>query len=616
MNGNRAQGDNCGHPGGVRSLANRVLHAIAYLADPSSQTPFRRSKTVAIDNTSREAPIGASDLPPEPPGSRFRVTAPRVFYPALTVIAGFVIFALATPERMGDLLGALSSGVVGDLGWYYILIVSGFVAFALWVAISPLGRVILGRDEDKPEFGLIAWFSMLFAAGMGIGLVFWGVAEPLSHYASPPPGTGEAAAAKARAATDVTYLHWGLHAWAIYVVVGLAMAYAVHRRGRPVSIRWTLEPLFGDRVKGWIGDLIDVIAVVGTLFGVATSLGFGVSQVGAGLEFLGVVGEVSKALLVVLVVCITALATISVATGLDKGIKILSNVNMGLAAALLVAVLVLGPTVFLLGDFVSSIGSYVANFFRLSFQTLSFQGEDGTGWVSGWTTFYWGWWMSWAPFVGVFIARISKGRTVREFVTGVLLVPTLVTFAWFAVFGGSGIYQEIFGGGGLIDGEGGVDTDSALFQMLDGLPLAGLLSSIAIVLVVVFFVTSSDSGSYVVDMLASGGDPNPPVWSRIMWAVLEGAVAISLLLAGGGGLSALQTAAILLALPFSVVMVLMVVATAKALLHENGQLERAERRLLADEIAGHIARRADDSSDDAVPASLSPGSARPDRSDS
>ncbi|MGB7819368.1 MAG: BCCT family transporter, partial [Ornithinibacter sp.] len=569
---------------------------------------------MAIDNPSREAPIGASDLPPEPDGPRFRVTAPRVFYPALAIIAGFVLFALAAPERMGDLFGTLSSGVVGDLGWYYILIVSGFVAFALWMAISPMGRIVLGRDEDEPEFGLVAWFSMLFAAGMGIGLVFWGVAEPLSHFASPPPGTGESAAERARAATDVTYLHWGLHAWAIYVVVGLAMAYAVHRRGRPVSIRWTLEPLFGDRVKGWIGDLIDVIAVVGTLFGVATSLGFGVSQVGAGLEFLGVVGEVSKALLVVLVVAITALATLSVASGLDKGIKILSNVNMGLAAGLMLAVLVLGPTVFLLGDFVSSIGSYVANFFRLSFQTLSFQGEDGTGWVSGWTTFYWGWWMSWAPFVGVFIARISKGRTVREFVTGVLLVPTVVTFAWFAVFGGSGIYQEIFGGGGLVDGEGTVDTDSALFQVLNGLPMAGLLSTIAIVLVVVFFVTSSDSGSYVVDMLASGGDPNPPVWSRIMWAVLEGAVAISLLLAGGGGLSALQTAAILLALPFSVVMVLMVVATSKALLREHGQLERAERRLLADEIAGHIARRAEDPNDDGVPASLTGGSARSTRS--
>ncbi|NHA67139.1 BCCT family transporter [Phycicoccus flavus] len=542
--------------------------------------------------TDRDRVQGDADRPPEPRRSERRVTAPRVFWPALAVIGGFVVLALLAPEWTGDAFGALSSGVVDKLGWYYILIVSGFVAFSLWAAIGPTGRVVLGKDGEKPEFGLMAWFAMLFAAGMGIGLVFWGVAEPLSHFNSPPPGTGDTPGEMARAATDVTYLHWGLHAWGIYVVVGLAVAYAVHRKGRPVSIRWALEPLLGDRVKGALGDVIDVIAVVGTLFGVATSLGFGVSQVGSGLQFLGAVDSVGNVLLVVLVLGITALATLSVATGLEKGIKILSNLNMAIAAALMLFVLIAGPTVFLLGDFVSSVGSYVGNFFRLSFQTLSFEGEDGTAWVSGWTTFYWGWWMSWAPFVGVFIARISKGRTVREFVAGVLLVPTLVTFLWFAIFGGAGIYREIFGGGGLI-GEEGVDTTSALFQLLDGFPLAGLTSVVAIVLVVVFFVTSSDSGSYVVDMLSSGGDPNPPVWSRVMWALLEGAVAIALLLAGGGGLSALQTAAILLALPFSLVMIGMVLALTRALLREHGRMERAERTLLADEIAGQIARRSD-----------------------
>ncbi|MBD3783587.1 MAG: BCCT family transporter [Micrococcales bacterium] len=520
------------------------------------------------------------------------MTAPRVFWPALAIIASFVVLALALPDRMGDLFTTLNNTVVGDLGWYYILIVSGFVLFSIWIALSPMGRVVLGKDDEKPEFSLTAWFAMLFAAGMGIGLVFWGVAEPLSHFATPPPGTGESAAERARAATDATYLHWGLHAWGIYVVVGLAMAYAIHRKGRPVSIRWALEPLLGHRVKGALGDAIDVIAVVGTLFGVATSLGFGVKQVGAGLAYLGVVGEATTGLLVVLVIAITAMATTSVVTGLDKGIKYLSNLNMGLAGGLMVLVLVLGPTVFLLGDFVSSVGSYVTNFFTLSFRTLSFQGEDGTSWLSGWTTFYWGWWMSWAPFVGVFIARISKGRTVREFVTGVLLVPTIVTFAWFAVFGGSGIHREIFGEGGLV-GTDGVNTDSALFQLLGGLPWSSLLSILAIVLVVVFFVTSSDSGSFVVDMLASGGDPEPPTWSRVLWASLEGLVAIALLLTGGGGLTALQTAAILLALPFSLVMIGMVLAVTKALLREHGRMERAERRLLADEIAGHIARTPD-----------------------
>ena len=541
------------------------------------------------------SPDPADQAPPQPPTStrRFEITAPRVFWPALVVIGGFVLLALVAPEWTGELFSTLSSTVVGDLGWYYILIVSGFVAFAAWAAIGGTGRIVLGKDGEKPDYSLTAWFAMLFAAGMGIGLVFWGVAEPLSHYASPPPGTGDDPAEKARVATDITYLHWGLHAWGIYVIVGLAVAYAVHRKGRPVSIRWALEPLLGDRVRGALGDVIDIIAVVGTLFGVATSLGFGVSQVGSGLQFLGAVDEVGNALLVVLVVVITAFATISVATGIDKGIKYLSNANMVIAGALMLFVLIAGPTVFLLGDFVSSVGSYVSNFFRLSFQTLSFEGEDGTSWVSGWTTFYWGWWMSWAPFVGVFIARISKGRTVREFVAGVLVVPTVVTFLWFAIFGGSGIYREIFGEGGLI-GEEGVDTTAALFQLLDGFPLATVTSIVAIVLVVVFFVTSSDSGSYVVDMLSSGGNPNPPVWSRVMWAVLEGAVAVSLLLAGGGGLGALQTAAILLALPFSLVMIGMVLSLFRALLREHGRMQRAERGLLTDEIAHNIARRDDD----------------------
>ncbi len=528
-----------------------------------------------------------------------RITCPQVFIPAAGMIIFFVALTLILPERMGEWLGKANGTIVGDLGWYYVVVVSTFVFFAAWLAFSPVGNLVLGKDDDDPEFGLGSWFAMLFAAGMGIGLVFWGVAEPLNHFAAPPPGTGESASVRADTAFDITFLHWGLHAWAIYVIVGLSVAYAVHRKGRPISIRWALEPLLGaDRVKGRWGDAIDIIAVVGTLFGVATSLGFGVKQVGAGLVFLGVfeadaeTGEPAKWILLVLIIAITALATVSVATGVDKGIRILSNINMGLAGVLLLAVLALGPTVFLLSDFVQSIGSYIQAFFRLSFQTLAFQGDDGKAWLSGWTTFYWGWWISWAPFVGVFIARISRGRTVREFVAGVLLVPTLVTFLWFSVLGGTALHREIFGSGGLIDDEGGVSTTSALFQMLDGLPGGTLLSVIAIFLIVVFFVTSSDSGSYVVDMLASGGDPNPPVWSRVMWAVLEGLVAAALLLAGGAaGLGALQTMAILLAAPFSIVMVLMMFSTARALLLEHGMRERTERRLLADEVAGEIVRR-------------------------
>ncbi len=532
---------------------------------------------------------------------RFQITAPRVFFPAAGLIIFFVVLTLIMPETTGEVLGRINGTVVGDLGWYYVFVVSIFVFFAAWLAFSPVGNLVLGKDDDVAEFGLASWFAMLFAAGMGIGLVFWGVAEPLTHFNAPPPGTGESAAARADTAFDLTFLHWGLHAWAIYVIVGLAVAYAVHRKGRPISIRWALEPLLGaDRVKGWIGDAIDIVAVVGTLFGVATSLGFGVKQVGAGLIYLDLIeadadtGSASNLVLVVLILAITALATLSVATGVEKGIRYLSNINMGLAALLLLAVLALGPTFFLLSDFVQSIGSYIQAFFQLSFQTLAFEGDDGKAWMSGWTTFYWGWWISWAPFVGVFIARISRGRTVREFVAGVLLVPTLVTFLWFSVLGGSAIYQEMFGAGGLIDAEDGVSTDSALFQLLDGMPASALLSGIAIFLIVVFFVTSSDSGSFVVDMLSSGGNPNPPVWSRVMWATLEGLVAAALLLAGGNaGLGALQTMAILLAAPFSIVMILMMFATAKALLREHGQRERTERRLLADEVAGEIVRRRD-----------------------
>ena len=529
--------------------------------------------------------MNTTDSPPA--GWRSYITAPRVFVPAAVLLIVFVLVAAVFPGPMGDALTAANTTVVTQLGWWYVLVVTGFVGFSLWLALSPMGGITLGKDDEEPEFGLRSWFSMLFAAGMGIGLVFWGVAEPLNHFAAPPPGVGGEPSALARNAFDVTFLHWGLHAWAIYVVVGLAIAYAVHRRGRPVSIRWALEPLLGDRVKGWVGDVIDVVAIVGTLFGIATSLGFGVSQIGAGLDFLGVVGEVGNILLITLVVCISAIALVSVLSGLDKGIKILSNLNMTVAAALLLLVLVLGPTVFLLSDLVQQIGSYLQNFLRLSFTTYSFQGEAGQDWLGAWTTYYWGWWMSWAPFVGIFIARISRGRTVREFIFGVLLVPTLVTIIWFAIMGGSGIWQEMFGDGGIVDADGAVSTDLALFQMLDNLPMGTVLSVMAIFLIVVFFVTSSDSGSFVVDMLASGGSMNPPKVTRAFWAVLEGAVAAVLLVAGG--LEALQVMAILVAAPFSVIMVLIAISTAKALLAENRRYRRIQRRKLVQDVADEVA---------------------------
>ncbi len=518
--------------------------------------------------------------------SRPRPT-PAVFYPAGGIILVFVLLAVIATDATERVMNTLQSDVIGVFGWYYVLLVAGFVIFAIWMGLSRFGDIVLGPDDEDASFRLPVWFAMLFATGMGIGLVYFGVAEPLSHFVSPKPGVEGDAPFLAQAAMGQTYLHWGFHAWAIYVVVGLALAYAVHRKGRPVSIRWALEPLLGDRVKGWLGNAIDVVAIVGTVFGVATSLGLGVLQIGAGLGYLDVV-QPSTALSIGLIAAITAIAAISVASGLERGIKWLSNANMTLAGVLLLAVVVVGPTLFLLREWVQSFGYYFDNVVRLTFDTLAFRGDEGLAWESGWTIFYWGWWISWAPFVGVFIARISRGRTVREFVLGTLVVPMLVTTVWFGVFGGASLHREITEPGSMLV-DGAVNTDTAMFQLFSTLPGGTVMAVAAIVLVVVFFVTSSDSGSFVVDMLAHGGNPNPPLWSRLFWAVLQGLVAIALLLSGG--LQALQTAAILIALPFSVVMVAMCFATVRALGEEHHQIVRAERRLARRELEQRVAAR-------------------------
>ncbi|MEJ5915090.1 BCCT family transporter [Pseudokineococcus sp. 1T1Z-3] len=517
--------------------------------------------------------------------------APWVFWPSLAIIGTFVAVTLAFPEAAGNAFSAIQSSIIGGIGWYYVLLIAAFVVFSLWVGIGRFGSIRLGKDEDRPEFSLPVWFAMLFATGMGIGLVFWGVAEPLNHYASPRPGVTGDDTELAQQAITQSYIHWGVHAWAIYVVAGLGIAYAVHRKGRPISIRWALEPLLGDRVKGGLGHAIDVIAVVGTVFGVATSLGLGVSQIAAGFEFLDLFTATNTAL-VILIVVITGIATASVVSGLDKGIKILSNTNMILAGVVLLAVLLTGPTLFLLRDFVQSIGLYLQNVLQLTFDVSAFEGEAGAAWQAGWTTYYWGWWMSWAPFVGVFIARISKGRTVREFVAGVLLVPTAVTFLWFTVMGGSALYAEVFGSGGYVAEDGTVNTNSTLFTLLSGIPGGPIWVGLGILLITVFFVTSSDSGSLVVDMLASGGDPNPPTWSRVLFAVLEGLVAMALLLVGSGTLGALQTASIITALPFSLVLIGIMFALHRAFKGEVEERQRVmravERREMAHEASEHV----------------------------
>ncbi|MFS4506164.1 BCCT family transporter [Clavibacter sp. Sh2141] len=521
-------------------------------------------------------------------------TTPRVkrwvFWPAAAIVLAFVGFTLIAPSAAESLFQGLQTGIVSNFSWYYVLAAAFFVGFSIFVGFSRFGRIKLGKDTDEPEFSTGSWFSLLFAAGMGIGLVFYGVSEPLSHFASPRPGVSGTESQLAQQAMTQTFLHWGLHAWAIYVVLGLALAYAIHRRGRPVSIRWALEPLLGNRVRGGWGNLIDVLALVGTLFGVATSLGLGVIQIGAGLESAGL-AESSIVSQIAIIGVITAVTVVSLVTGVTKGMKILSNFNLVLAAALLLFVLIVGPTQFLLRDFVQSIGAYLQNVVGLSFNVTAQQGAAGEAWQGSWTTFYWGWWMSWAPFVGIFIARISKGRTVRQFVSGVLLVPTTLTFLWFAVLGGAAIHQQTDGAGGLIGADGTVDIEGSLFTLLGDLPAGTVLTFGAILLIGVFFVTSSDSGSLVMAMIASGGDIEPRNWLRVFFAILAALLAIALLLAGG--LDALKTAAITTALPFSVVLLLTCWSTVIAFSRERRAYDKAERDVLLEHVGAYYGLEVD-----------------------
>ncbi|MXP22699.1 BCCT family transporter [Gordonia sp. HNM0687] len=494
--------------------------------------------------------------------SAWREQHKPVFVTASLIIFALIAFSVVYASTAADAFQQLNDWITSGVGWWYILIVTGFVIFALYCAISRIGTIKLGKDNEDPEFGVLSWFAMLFAAGMGIGLVFYGVAEPLSHYVSPPEAGGIEGSTDAAAnqAMELTLFHWGLHAWAIYVVVGLGLAYMTFRKGRPLAVRWLLEPLIGrERVEGWIGHLVDVVAIVGTLFGVATSLGFGIQQISAGLEYLGWL-TVNNWVVVIMIIAITALATFSVVTGVTKGLRWLSNINMAVAAMLAAFVLILGSTLFLLQSWVQNMGNYIASLPDLMLRTAPFADD---GWMASWTIFYWGWWISWAPFVGMFIARISRGRTIREFVAGVLLLPTFISAIWFTIFGDSGILRQQEEGNMLDDGS--VNASTSLFQLLDGFPLAAVTSVIAIIVVVMFFVTSSDSGSLVIDMLATGGKIETPVVTRVYWACLEGFAAAVLLLVGGtDSLTALQTMSIATAVPFSIVMVLACISLLRA----------------------------------------------------
>lgn len=516
-----------------------------------------------------------------------------VFWPSVVCLVVLVLAAIIVPDPLNDAISWLSNTITNNLSWYYVLIASSFVLFALFVAFSRFGDLKLGRDDEEPEYSTTSWFAMLFAAGMGIGLVFYGAGEPLSHFANPRPGFSGTPAETARDAMGSTFLHWGFHPWSIYVVVGLAVAYTSFRRNRPISLRWTLEPILGERVTGRVGDAVDAVALVGTLLGIATSLGFGVVQVGAGINYLTGF-TVTKSLLVVLVIAISSIAAISVVSGIGRGIQWLSNTNLVLASFLAIAVLVLGNTTFLLSEFVSDIGAYFADFIERSFRTLPFQGPDGTQWLSSWTTYYWGWWISWSPFVGIFIARISRGRTVREFIIGVVAVPVLVTMAWFAILGGNALYQVLFKGAQLIGADGTINIDTVLFQSFHHMPAGAFLSGLAMVVVVIFFITSSDSGSFVMSMLSCGGNPDPAMRVRLTWAVLTGAVTAAMMSTAESStaLAALQALAILVALPFSIIMIGMCVSTSRAMRRDHLTLMRRQReairKILVESVAEQV----------------------------
>ncbi len=473
-----------------------------------------------------------------------------VFFISSGIIGLIVLVGVIFPDGAAGLFSAVQARILDSFGWFYLLAVGIFVFTVLFLAISRYGNLKLGPDEAEPDYNYATWLAMLFAAGMGIGLMFYGVAEPILHYSVPPEaqaGTIDAA----RQAMSITYFHWGVHAWAIYAVVGLSLAYFSFRYNLPLTIRSGLYPLLKDRIRGPIGDAVDIFAICSTVFGIATSLGLGVLQINAGLNYLFDLPQ-TVPVQIVLIAVVTAVATLSVLSGLDVGIRRLSEGNLILAILLMLFVLVAGPTEFLFRAFVQNTGLYLDNFLERTFRLYAYEPRT---WLSDWTLFYWAWWISWSPFVGMFIARISRGRTVREFVLGVLFVPSAFTFFWMTVFGNTAIFLDMGEAAGAISAAVGADVSVALFQFLEYLPWSTVTSILGVLLVAVFFVTSSDSGSMVVDTIASGGADETPAWQRIYWCSMEGIVAALLLLAGG--LTALQTMTLISALPFAVILLLL-----------------------------------------------------------
>ncbi|WP_222909885.1 MULTISPECIES: BCCT family transporter [Pseudomonadaceae] len=486
-----------------------------------------------------------------------------VFIPAVVVTLLLVVGTISNPELAGEVFSSTLAFITTNFGWFYMLSVAFFLVFIVGIAMTPWGSIKLGPDHAEPQYSFPAWFAMLFSAGYGIALLFFGVAEPVLHYASPPAGAAETVDS-AKQAMQIAFFHWGFHIWAIYGLTGLVLAYFSFRHGLPLSMRSALYPIIGERIYGPIGHVVDVFAILGTLFGIATTLGLSVTQINAGINYLWPSIPISINVQIIAIALITGLAICSVVAGLDKGVKNLSLLNMILAIGLMLFVFLVGPSIFILETFLQNTGSYLNNIIERTFNLQAYSRSD---WIGNWTLFIFGWTIAWSPFVGLFIAKISRGRTIRQFVFGVMFVPTMFTFLWFSVFGDTALHLIMVEGYTSLIGDVQADNAIALFKLFELLPMTSIASFLAVVLIITFFVTSSDSGSLVIDSLAAGGALRTPVWQRVFWASIEGVVASALLLAGG--LSALQTMTIASALPFAIIMMIAALGMWRALVIEG-----------------------------------------------
>jgi len=510
----------------------------------------------------------------------FRQTInPPVFFGSAILIVLLLGYTVICPQDASGRFTRLQSAIMANASWFYVMAVALIFLCVTFLGLSRYGDIKLGPDHAQPSYSFGSWFAMLFSVGMGIGLMFFGVAEPVMHFQSPPLGEPNTVDA-AKEAMKLTFFHWGLHAWAIYAVVALILAFFGYRHHLPLTLRSALYPIIGERVYGMAGHTIDIFAILGTIFGVATALGYGVLQINSGLNYLFAVA-VSIKVQAVLIVVIMVLTTVSIAAGLDKGIRRLSEVNLLLAMMLLVMVVLLGPTVLLLQMLIQNTGGYLSDIVGKTFNLYAYEPTD---WLGGWTLFYWAWWLSWSPFVGMFIARISRGRTIREFVTGVLFVPTGLTLIWLTAFGNTAI--EMIAHQGVTDLGETVATNIpvALFNFLEYFPFSNLLSLVAMAMVVIFFITSADSSALVVDMLACGGNSKTPTWQRVFWSTLMGIVALVMLLVGG--LRALQTITIATALPFSMILLVSAYGLLKALAVDATKKASLEKTTLTPKV-GH-----------------------------